>query len=114
MVALLNHREPVKHFIYSENAEEGEYGDPVAGFIEGEDLIALVGEGVSEEPDESNRDRIYSFFELFLDHDTPLTEKDEVEVRGYRCAVQGLVQRPVNARTGKKLNACARVKWTEG
>lgn len=110
---LLKQREPVKHFVYSENAED-DYGNPIEGFTESESFLALVSEGVTEELDESNRDRIYSYFELFMDHDTPLSEKDEVEVRGYRCSVQGLVQRPVNARTGKPLDACARVKWTEG
>lgn len=113
MSLLLNQRETVKHFIYSDS-EEDDYGNPVAGFTQSDDLIALVSHGNSDEPDEGNRDRISAEFTLNLDYDTPLSERDEVEVRGYRCVVEGLVQRWINPRTGRKVGAVAHVRWTEG
>lgn len=113
MVRLLNYREPVKHFVYSDDQED-DYGNPQQGFTQAEDLVALVSNGLTDEPDTGNRDPISAEFTLNLDYDTPLNEKDEVEVRGYRCEVEGLVQRWMNPRTGQKVGAVAHVKWVEG
>lgn len=97
------------------SGETDAHGNPVEGF--GPDMdrdYCAVEPRVHEVDNELGRSAVVHGFNVYDTFDSPVTEKDEMTVRGVRCEVDGEIARWRNPFTGQSKGCVITLKRVDG